>query len=76
MVSTTRRKELIKRLLSRLDERDTDFAIGQSNQVEQIESRDKMACRGTSSDNISYLTEVNYSQVDVHTLEENIVSTK
>ena len=33
-----------------------------------------MICRGTSSDNVSNLTQVNYPQVDVHTLEENIFS--
>ena len=47
--------------------------IGQSNQDEQIESTDNMICRGTSSDNVSNLTQVNYPQVDVHTLGENIL---
>ena len=31
-------------------------------------------CRGTSSDNMSNPTQVKYPQVDVHTLEENIVT--
>ena len=48
--------------------------MGRSNQDEQIERRDNMICRGTSSDNISNPTQVNYPQVDVHTFEENIVS--
>ena len=61
-------------VFSPLSERDTDFLIGQSHQDEQTESRDIVMCRGTSSDNISNPTQVNYPQVDVHTLEENIVS--
>ena len=47
--------------------------IGQSNQDEQVQNRDNMIFRGTSSDIISNPTEINYPQVDVHTLEENIV---
>ena len=38
------------------------------------ESRENVICRGTSSDSISHPTQVNYPEVDVHTLEENIVS--
>ena len=57
-----------------MSERDTDFLIGQNNQDEQIESRDNMLCRGTSSDNVSNPTHINYPQVDVHTLEEDIVN--
>ena len=48
---------------------------GQSNQDEQTESRDNMICRGTSSDNASNPTQINYPEVDMYTLEENIVST-
>ena len=48
--------------------------IGQSNQDEQIESRDNMLCRGTSSGNATNLARINYSQADVHKLEENIAS--
>ena len=33
-----------------------------------------MICRGASSDNTSNPTQFNYPQVDVHTLEENIVN--
>ena len=47
--------------------------IGQSNQDEQTESRDNMLCRGTSSDNAGNFAQINNSQADVHTLEENIV---
>ena len=41
-----------------------------SNQNEQTEIRDNLTRRGTSSDKISNPTQVNYPQVDVHTLEE------
>ena len=48
--------------------------IGQSNQDEQIESRGNMICKGTSSNNASNPTQINYPQVDVHTVVKNIVS--
>ena len=47
---------------------------GRSNQDVQTESRDNMICRGTSSDNASNPTQINYPEVDMYTLEENIVS--
>ena len=70
---STRKKQQNKRFFSQLSERDTDFMIGQSNQDEQTGSRDKIICRGTSSDNASNSTQINYPQVDVHTLAEKIV---
>ena len=76
MVSTRKKKQQNKRLFSHSGERDTDFMSGQSNQVEQIESRDNMICRGTFSDKMSNATQVNYPQVDMHRIEENIVSNK
>ena len=48
--------------------------IGQNNQGEQFESRGDMICRGTSSENTINPTQGIFPQVDVHTLEENIVS--
>ena len=48
--------------------------IGQSNQDEQIESRDNILCIGTYSDIASNPTLIYYPQAYVHTLEENIVS--
>ena len=48
--------------------------VGQSNQEEQTESRDNTLRRGTSPGNASELAQIKYPQVDVHTLEENIVS--
>ena len=74
MVSTRKKKQQNKKLFSQLSERDTDFMIGQSNQGEQIKNRDSMLRRGTSPDNASKPAQINYPQIDVHTLEENIVS--
>ena len=72
MVCTRKKKWQNKRCFSQLSERDTGFTVGQNNQDEQTESRDNMKCRGLSSDNVSNPTQVNYPQVDAHTLEENI----
>ena len=49
--------------------------VGQSNQDEKTESREHTSRRGTSSGNASELAQINYPQVDVRTLEKNIVST-
>ena len=48
--------------------------LGRKNQDEQIGRRDNMICTGTSSDNIDNPTQVNDPQVDVHTLQKNIVT--
>ena len=74
MVSTKKKKQQNKRLVSQLGEEDTDFMIGQSNHDVQTESRNSMTYRCTSSDNTSSPTQINYPQVDMHKLEENIVS--
>ena len=73
MVLTRNKKQQNKRLFGQLSERDIDFMIGQSNQDEHSESKDDMICRGNSSDNSSNPTQINCPQVDLHTLEENIV---
>ena len=74
MVFTRKEKQQNKSLFSQLSERDTGFMTGQNNQEEQIESRDYILCRGTSSDIASNPTQIKYPRVDVHTLEENMVS--
>ena len=74
MVSTRKKKQQNKRFFSQLSERDIDFMTGRSNEDEQTESRDDMTCRGTSSNNASNPTQINYPEVDIYTLEENIVS--
>ena len=70
MVPTTNKKRQNQRVFSQLSERDTDFMIAQSNQDEQTENRDNMICRGNPSDHASNPTQINYPQVDVHTLWE------
>ena len=74
MVSTRKKKQQNKRLFSQLSEGDPDLMIGKSNHDVQKENRDSVTYRGTSSDNTNNVTQVNYPQVDMHTLEENIVS--
>ena len=48
--------------------------IGQSTYDVPTECRDSITYRGASSDTTSNSTQVNYPQVDIHTLEENYVS--
>ena len=72
--SLPEKKQQNRKLFSQLSERDSDFMIGQSNRDEQSESRDSMIYSGISLDNTSNPTQFNYPQVDVHTLEENIVN--
>ena len=74
MVSIRKEKQQNKNVFSQLKERDTNFMIGQNNEDEPIESRNNMICRSTSSDKVSNPTQVIYPQVDIHTLEEIIVS--
>ena len=70
MVSTRKKKQQNNRLLSQLFDGDTDFMIGQSNQDAQTDKRDTVSCRRTSPHKTSNLSQVDYSQVDMHTLEE------
>ena len=74
MVSSRKKKQQNKRLFSKLGEADTDFIIGHSNHGLQTENRGNMVNVNTSSDNTNNPTQVNHSQVDVHTLEDYIVS--
>ena len=57
-----------------MKESDTDFMIRQSNHGVQTESDFNAADKGFSLDNTYNPTGVNYPQVDMHTLEEHIVS--
>ena len=74
VVSTWKKKQQYKKHFSQLSEGDTNFMIGQSNHDVQSENIDSVTHRGNSSDNTNNLTQVNYPRVDMHTLEENIVS--
>ena len=69
-----RRNSKTKGFFSLLSEGDTDSMIGQSNHDVQNDNRECMRYRGTSTDSTNNLTQVNYPQVDMLTLEENIVS--
>ena len=73
MISTRKERLQNKRLISQLGESDAHFMIRQSNHETQAESRTNMADGGISSNNMNGLIEVNSSQVDMYTLEENIV---
>ena len=74
MVFTRKKKQQNKRLLSQLDESDADFMIGQNNHEGQAGSKTIVVDIGSSSINIECPNQVNSPQVDIHTLEEKIVS--
>ena len=74
MVFTRKKKQQNKRLFSQLGESDPDFMIGQSNYETRPASRTNIEDRGIPSNNINGPIQVNSPQLDMHTLEENIVS--
>ena len=74
MVSTRKKKPQNKRLFSQLSESDADFMTGESNHEAQASNRFNAIDEGTSSNKITDLVQVNSPQVDMRTLEENIVS--
>ena len=74
MFSPRNKKQQSKRLLSQLSESDTGFMIGQNNQSADTEGRGDLASGGSTLNNINDTTQTKYPQVDVHTLEKNIVS--
>ena len=73
MVSTRKKKELKKKLLRQLSESDADFMIGQRDHKTQTESRDYTADRNISVYYTKDPSLVKSPQVDMHTLEKNIV---
>ena len=74
MFSTLKWKQHKKRLLSQLNECDADFMVQRNNHGAQSESRAKTVSRNTSLNNTNNLTQVNSPQMDMHSLEKNIVS--
>ena len=74
MVSTQKKKQQNKKLLSQLSEPDANFVIGQSNHEIQTKSRVNVADREAPLKNTNDTTQINGPQVDIHTLEKNIVS--
>ena len=73
MVSTRKMKQQNRRLFSQLSESDIIFLIGRSNHGFQTESEVNVGDKGISLENTINPTQVNYPQIDLHTLEENIV---
>ena len=74
MVSTKKKKQQSKRISSHLGESDADFMIGQSNHEAQAGNKTKTVDEGTSSNNVTGPIKANSPQMDMHTLEENVVS--
>ena len=74
MFSTRKKKQQNKRLLIQLMETGADFMIGQSNHEIQTESKTNVADRHTSLNDTNDPTQVNSPQVDMRTLEKNIVT--
>ena len=73
MVSTRKKKQQNKKLFCQLDESDADFMIGQSNHEDQAGSKTNVVDIGISSNNMNDPIQVNSPQVDMHTLEENVL---
>ena len=74
MVSTQKNKQQTKKLFSQLDKSNANFMIGRSNHDIQAESRTNMADRSIPSKNMKGPVQVKSPQLDMYTLEENIVS--
>ena len=74
MVSTPEKKKHNKRLFSQLDESDVDFMVKQNNHEAQAGSKTNVVDRGTSSNKKRGSIQVKNPHMDMHTLEENIVS--
>ena len=73
MVSTRRKEQQIKKLLSQLGESDADFMVGQSNHEARTDSRATAVDKNTYLNNTEGSNQVSCSQLDIHTLDENIV---
>ena len=74
MVCTRKLRQQNKKFFSRLDESDADFKIGRSNHEAQAGIRTNMVDIGISLNNTNCPIQANSTQVDMHILEENIVS--
>ena len=74
MVSTRKKKELNKKLLSRLIEYKTEFKIWQNNHGTQTQSGVNTMLENITLIDANISTQANTSEEDVHTLERSIVS--
>ena len=72
MLSTRKTRQQIKRLLSQLNDSDTDFMIAQNNHETQFENRTNTADWNITLNNTNNRSQVSGSPVDMHTLEKNI----
>ena len=74
MLLTRKRKQQNKRLFSKLHVFDADFLIGQNNREVQAENWTKLLARIVSSRNMNGAIQGNSPQMDLQTLEENVVN--
>ena len=74
MTSTRKKRQQNKKIFSQLCESDIDFMIGQNNLEAQTENRTNTVEQNVTSTKINSTTHINDSEVDVHTLEKNIVN--
>ena len=73
-VSTRKKKQENKRVLSQLSESDAEFLIRQTNREAQTENRSNVADGDISLNNANSLTQISGSQVDLYTLYKNIAN--
>ena len=76
MVSNGKKKQQNKNLFSQLDESDAEFTIRHSNHEARAEIRTTVLDIGIFPNKMNGPIQVNSQQVDMHTLEENILSKK
>ena len=74
MLLTRKKKQQNKRLFSKLHVFDADFLIGHNNREVQAENWTKLLARIVSSRNMNGAIQGNSPQMDLQTLEENVVN--
>ena len=74
MVFIRKKRQQNKRLLRQLIDSDTEFMIGQNSHETQPGYGGNTVNESTTLNNVKNLIQVNSSQVDVHTLENNLVN--
>ena len=74
MVSTEKKKQQNKKLLSQSGESEADLMIGKINHKAKAGSRENTTSWGNILNNTNDTNQFTYPKVDMHTLEKNIVS--
>ena len=74
MVYTRKKRQQSKKLFSQLSESDNDFMIGLSNREAQIQDRSNAVDESITLNTANISTQINGSQMNMHTLEKNIVN--